>query len=73
MSAVSERLCAELLERFQRLPLEERIARVLELGQRDVSLYSDARGVDRRTASRVFAAARRRGRRYSGCLEPDRD
>ena len=73
MSAVAERLRNELLERFARLSLQEHLALVLDLGKRDVEMYSSARCVDRTTAANVMRAARRAGRRPSVCAgsKPD--
>jgi hypothetical protein len=73
MSSVAEQLRDELRERFARLSLQERLALVLELGRRDVEMYSSARCVDRTTAVNVMRAARQAGRRPSACAGPQRD
>jgi len=67
MSSVAERLRFELQERFARLSFQERLALVLDLGQRDVVMYSSARCVDLATAAAVLRAARQAGRRPSVC------
>jgi endonuclease V-like protein UPF0215 family len=67
MSAVAGRLRGELREQFARLTFEERLALVLDLGKRDVEMYSSARCVDRSTAAEVIRAARRSGRHPSAC------
>jgi len=67
MSSVAERLRGELQERFARLSFQERLSLVLDLGRRDVDMYSSARCVDAATAVAVLRAARREGRRPSVC------
>jgi hypothetical protein len=73
MSAVAERLRGELQERFARLSPQERLALVLDLGRRDVAMYSSARCVDAATAAAVIRAARQAGRRPSVCAGSKRD
>ncbi len=72
-SAVADELRADLHARFERLSPEERLMLVLDLGRRDVAIYAAARCVDPATAAEVLGAARRSGRRPSGCREPRRD
>ena len=72
-SAVAEELRADLRARFGRLSPEERLMLVLDLGRRDVAIYAAARCVDPGTAADVLQAARRAGRRPSGCREPRSD
>jgi hypothetical protein len=69
VTSIADDLRGELREQVARLTGSERVALALELGQRDVAMYAQARCVDRETAVKVLAAARRVGRIRSACLE----
>jgi hypothetical protein len=73
VDSVADDLRDELRQRVARLTGAERVALALELGERDLTMYAQARCVDRDTAARVLAAARRVGRIRSACLEPGPD
>jgi hypothetical protein len=73
VASVADDLRDELREQVARLTGFERVALALKLGERDVAMYAQARCVDRETAAKVLAAARRVGRIRSACLEPRSD
>jgi hypothetical protein len=70
MASVADELRDELREHVARLTGSDRVTLALKLGERDIAMYARARCVDRETATRVFAAARRIGRIPSASLEP---
>ena len=50
MRSVADDLRQELEDEVNALPLEERLALILRLGERDLELYAQANGLDRDSA-----------------------
>lgn len=69
MRSVADDLRREDREAFSKLPLEERVRRVFEMGEVGLEAFRQAQGVDRRTAIRLLQRRRQAGRRPSRCLE----
>jgi len=55
-------------EEALRLPLEERMALVLRLGERGLEMFRQANGLDRETAVRELQRQRQAGRTPSKCM-----
>ena len=65
MHSVADDLRREDREAFARLPLEERVRRVFEMGEIGLEAFRQAQGVDRRTAIRLLQRRRQAGRQPS--------
>jgi hypothetical protein len=70
MRSVADDLRDDQAREIAALPLGERIALALRLGERDVALYRAAHGVTEAEARAVFARARAIGRRPSNSNDP---
>jgi hypothetical protein len=68
MRSVADDLRRELEDEFNALPIEERWALILRIGERDIDLYAQANGLDRETARRDLERQRQVGRTYSKCM-----
>jgi hypothetical protein len=68
MKSVADDLRAELREEINRLPVGERIALALRLGEEGVERYRRAHGLDRETAVRLLERRRQAGRTPSKCM-----
>jgi hypothetical protein len=68
MKSVADDLRNELREEFARLPLEERIAQMLRLGEEDLRRFCEANGHDRETGLRLLQRQRQAGRTPSKCI-----
>src|SRR5258706_4096612 len=62
MRSVADDLRDELQDELLRLPFEERIALILQLGERGVEMFCQANGLDRETAIRELQRQRQAGR-----------
>jgi hypothetical protein len=69
MKSIADDLRREDREAFARLPLEERVRRVFEMGEIGLEAFRQAQGVDRRTAIRLLQRRRQAGRQPSRCME----
>lgn len=69
MRSVADDLRREDREAFAKLPLEERVRRVFEMGEIGLEAFRQAQGVDRETAIRLLQRRRQAGRRPSKCME----
>lgn len=69
MTSVADALRGRTREHVEALPVRDRIALALALGDDDLALFARAAGLDRREALERLRAARRRGRLASGCGE----
>jgi hypothetical protein len=68
MRSVADDLREELHEELSRLPFEERIALVLQLGERGLEMFRQSNGLDRETALRELQRRRQATRRPSRCM-----
>ena len=68
MRSVADDLREKDREEFAKLPIEERLRRVLEMGEIGLEAFRQAQGVDRRTAIRLLQRRRQAGRRPSKCM-----
>jgi hypothetical protein len=68
MRSVADDLREELQEEVNLLPFEERIALILELGERGLELFRQASGLDRESALRELQRQRQAGRTPSKCM-----
>ena len=68
MRSVADDLRDELQDELIRLPFEERIALVLQLGERGLKMFCQANGLDRETAIRELQRQRQAGRTPSKCM-----
>lgn len=68
MRSVADELKRRDQRGFQKLPLQERLALVFELGEADLALFCRAEGLDRETAIRLLRRRRQAGRRPSQCM-----
>ncbi len=68
MKSVADDLRNELREEIARLPLEERIAQVLRLGEEGLLRFCEANGYDRETGLRMLQRQRQAGRTPSKCI-----
>jgi len=68
MRSVADDLREELQEETNLLPVEERMALALRLGERCLEMYCQANGVDRETAIRELQRQRQAGRTPSKCM-----
>jgi hypothetical protein len=72
VTSVATTLRAVNIARVLAMPVAERIALALALGDDDLDLFVRASGLDRAEALRRLRAGRRRGRLPSRCADPDR-
>lgn len=68
MQSVADDLRQELEDEVNALSIEERLALILRLGERDLDLYAQANGLDRETARRALERQRQVGRTPSKCM-----
>lgn len=68
MRSVANDLRNELREELARLPLEERIARMLQAGEEGLRRFCEANGHDRETGLRILQRQRQAGRTPSKCI-----
>ncbi|HEX2122928.1 MAG TPA: hypothetical protein VHL59_14950 [Thermoanaerobaculia bacterium] len=68
-SKVAEALRRETEEEMLAMSPDERLALAFRLGEEAIETFAAARGISREEAKRLLAAERRRGRRYSRCIE----
>jgi len=68
MKSVADELRAELREEINRLPVAERIALALRLGEEGVERFRRAHDLDRETAIRLLERRRQAGRTPSKCM-----
>jgi hypothetical protein len=69
MSSVADDLRVRTGERVLALPVKDRIALALALGDDDLALFVRASGLDRPTALARLRATRRHGRTPSACTD----
>jgi hypothetical protein len=72
VKSVATTLRAASLARILDMPVAERIALALAIGDDDLDLFVRASGLDRAEALRRLRAGRRQGRLPSRCASPDR-
>jgi hypothetical protein len=72
MSSVADQLRRDTADRVRRLPVAERIALALAIGDDDLALYMQASGKDRAAALQDLRAQRARGRTPSRSASPHR-
>jgi len=68
MRSLADDLRDELQEEVNRLPFEERMKLVLQLGERGLKMFCQASGLDRETAIRELERQRQAGRTPSKCM-----
>lgn len=68
MRSVADDLRDELQNEVLRLPFEERVALVLQLGERGLEIFCQANGLDRETAIRELQRQRQASRTPSKCM-----
>jgi hypothetical protein len=68
MRSVADDLRDELQEELLRLPFEERMALVRQLGERGLEIFCQASGLDRETAIRELQRQRQASRTPSQCM-----
>jgi hypothetical protein len=68
MRSVADDLRDELQDEVNRLPFEERMKLVLQLGERGLEMFRQANGLDRETAIRELQRHRQASRTPSKCM-----
>ena len=68
MRSVLDELRTRDREEFRRLSLPERLDLVFELGEADLALFCQSKGVDRETGIQLLQRRRQTGRRPSKCI-----
>jgi hypothetical protein len=68
MRSVADDLREELQDEVLRLPLEERMALALRLGERGLEMFRQASGLDREAAIRELQRQRQASRTPSKCM-----
>lgn len=69
MHSVLDDLRREDREELAKLPLEERIRRVFDMGEIGLEAFRQAQGVDRETAIRLLERRKQAGRTPSKCMD----